>query len=484
MEHPAAVGVWLGFFGVSDMPSNLQRSFDLMKQAHKSEPNPSFDVRVDRLRRLEDALLAYEDQFVSAISDDFSNRPAHETRAFDVLTTLAEIRVARKNLRKWMKTKRIKTPLYLLPARARLMPQPLGVVGIISPWNFPLNLSLVPAVGAIAAGCRVMIKPSELSPKTSRLLAEMIESVFSAEEICVIEGEADVAAAFSALPFDHLFFTGSTAVGRKVAEAAAKNLTPVTLELGGKSPAVIMPSADMNSAARRIAWGKLSNAGQICVAPDYVMVPRKSVNEFVALVQQWSATFYPEGTNDDGYTHIISERHRARLAALVEEANNTEAKVVSAMTNADSDTRAFPLTLIIDPPPNSTVMQEEIFGPILPIIPFDEPSEAIEFVSERDHPLALYVFAQDREEQNLWLESSISGGVTVNDTVIHTGFDTLPFGGVGSSGYGGYHGQHSFNTFSHLKSVVFQPRWNTISVFESPMTNFKLKVFDLVRRIL
>lgn len=466
------------------MAADLQLSFELMKQAHNSEPNPSFEVRVDRLRRLEDALLAYEDEFVAAISEDFSNRPAHETRAFDVLTTLAEIRVARKNLRKWMKTKRIKAPLYLLPARGRLMPQPLGVVGIISPWNFPLNLSLLPAVGAIAAGCRVMIKPSELSPNTSSLLNTMIESAFSAEEICVIEGEADVAATFSALPFDHLFFTGSTAVGRKVAEAAAKNLTPVTLELGSKSPAIVMPSANMNMAARRIAWGTLANGGQICVAPDYALVPRESVNEFVALIQQWSTSFYPEGAQDSGYTHIISERHRERLNALVDEVNKSDAKVVSAMINSEDSARAFPLTLIVDPPTDSRVMQEEIFGPILPIIPFDETSEAIKFVSERDHPLALYVFAQDREEQNLWLKSSISGGVTVNDTIIHVGFDRLPFGGVGASGYGSYHGQHSFNTFSHLKSVVVQPRWNAKSVFESPMTSFKLKAIELVRRIL
>ncbi|SDF27546.1 coniferyl-aldehyde dehydrogenase [Celeribacter baekdonensis] len=465
------------------MSTEMPSVFEAMRRAHRAEPVVSYEVRLDRLTRLENALTKAEPALLTAMSDDFSHRSAQESRTFDIDVSFGEIRTAKRHLKAWMKIRRVRTPLIYKPARAEIRPQPLGVVGVIAPWNFPVMLSLAPIAAALAAGNRVMLKPSELTPRTSAVLRDMITEAFAPDEINVITGGPDVSAAFSALPFDHLFFTGSTAVGRKVAEAAARNLTPVTLELGGKSPAILMPSADLDRAARRIAWGKTANAGQVCVAPDYVLVPRHKIGPMADAVMGAMMQFYPQGAQSPDFAGIITERHLTRLDALLSEAKTRGAEVIR-LDGGTGNARKFAPALVLDPPLDIALMQEEIFGPILPILPYDTPQQALDFVAGRDHPLALYVFAEDRAEQTLWLDHSISGGVTVNDTVIHVGFDTLPFGGVGASGMGAYHGRAGFETFSHLKPVVRQVKWNGMALVEPPFKGLKARLLKRLRRFM
>ncbi|SFJ95266.1 coniferyl aldehyde dehydrogenase [Celeribacter neptunius] len=451
--------------------------------AQRLSPVVELETRLDRLERLTNALLASEPRLIAAISEDFSYRPDIESRVYDVDLVLGEIRHAKRHLKRWMKIRRAPVPLIYKPARAETHPQPLGVVGIISPWNFPVQLALAPMVAALAAGNRVILKPSELTPRTSEELASLIEDAFTEEEVATVLGGPEVAAAFSALPFDHLFFTGSTGVGRKVAEAAAKNLTPVTLELGGKSPAVVMPSADLDRAGRRIAWGKAMNAGQVCVAPDYVLVPRKKMLPMSDAIMGAFMHFFPDGPESADYAAVVSDRHLARLNAMVKEAEERGAKIFRLEGEA-GNTRKFAPTLVLDPPQDIALMQEEIFGPVLPLIPYDDPKEALEFVAGRDHPLALYVFAEERAEQDLWLARSLSGGVTVNDTAIHVGFGSLPFGGVGASGQGRYHGRYGFETFSHLKPVVRQAKWNGMALAEPPFKGWRKRALKMMRKLM
>ncbi|WP_417241755.1 coniferyl aldehyde dehydrogenase [Celeribacter sp.] len=457
-------------------------AFEIMKSAHRSAPALGADGRIAQLDALEAALLAHEAELIAAMSADFSHRSAQECRTFDIATSLSDIRTNRKHLKRWMRVRRVKTPLQFKPAKCEIRPQPLGVVGIIAPWNFPVYLALAPMAAALAAGNRVMIKPSELTPRTSDVLARLIATAFPPDVATVITGGADVAAAFSALPFDHLLFTGSTAVGRKVAQAAAGNLTPVTLELGGKSPVVLMPSADMDRAARRIAWGKTANAGQVCVGPDYVLVPRKKMETTADAILGALMRLYPEGAASGDYSAIISGRHLARLHAMRDEAKARGAQILSnEPTEPVAGSRKFAPVVVLDPPLDTAMMREEIFGPILPLIPYDTPEQALAFVAERDHPLALYVFADDKDEQDLWLNGSISGGVTVNDTVIHVSVDTLPFGGVGASGMGAYHGQTGFETFSHMKPVMRQAKWNGMFVTEPPFKGWKIRLLNAMQ---
>ncbi|PTQ74399.1 coniferyl aldehyde dehydrogenase [Celeribacter persicus] len=465
------------------MTSEPEKTFARQKAVHRAVPVVSLDIRLDRLNRLATALLASEARLITAMSDDFSHRPAMESRLYDIDLVIGEIRHAKRHLKRWMRTRRAPVPLIYKPARAEIRPQPLGVVGIISPWNFPVQLALAPMVAALAAGNRVMLKPSELTPRTSEELASLIEDTFTEEEVATITGGPEVAAAFSALPFDHLFFTGSTAVGRKVAEAAARNLTPVTLELGGKSPAVIMPGADLDKTGRRIAWGKAMNAGQVCIAPDYVLVPRKKMLPMADAIMGAFMRFFPQGPDSPDYAAIVSDRHLARLDAMVKEAEARGAKILR-LEGDIGNARKFTPTVVLDPPADIALMQEEIFGPILPLIPYDDPQEALDFVAARDHPLALYVFSEDKDEQNLWLDRSISGGVTVNDTAIHVGFGTLPFGGIGTSGQGAYHGRAGFETFSHLKPVVRQAKWNGMAMAEPPFRGWRKRALGMMRKLM
>lgn len=454
-----------------EIDTELRRVFDLQQTASREEPPASLAVRIDRLNRLESILVKYEEDIINVISADFGHRAEAESRMLDVVLALGDIKETRRHLKRWMAPRRAPARLHLKPAYGRVAPQPLGVVGIITPWNFPVLLAFHGIAAALAAGNRAMLKPSELTPATSELLASALAEVFREDEVAVVLGSSEVGAAFSALPFDHLLFTGSTRVGRHVAKAAAKNLTPVTLELGGKSPVVVAPSADTRLAAEKIVYGKMINAGQICIAADYALAPRSRIDALVEEITRVAGNFYPTlGSNPD-YTSIITDEHYERLCSLVEDARAKGAEIVEINPFHEEQLakrRKFPLTLVINPTDNMKVLQEEIFGPILPIVAYDRLPEAVRYINDRDRPLALYVFATAASEQKLVLECTVSGGAAVNDVVWHFAYDSMPFGGVGPSGMGAYHGRAGFDTFSHLKPILYQPRVNAIPLFYPP----------------
>lgn len=469
---------------MTDRISPLQDRFQAMKQAHQTDPNPDYATRKDRLKRLEATLLRFSDQLVTAMTQDFSHRSPSEAATNDVTIPLGDIRMNRRNLRKWMRPRRYHMPKHLLPARGRVLPQPKGVVGVIAPWNFPVYLATGPLAAALAAGNRVMVKPSELTPRTSEVIKQMIEDVFEPNEVSVFTGGSDVASAFSELPFGHLLFTGSTQVGRLVAQAAAKNLTPVTLELGGKSPAIVGEHADISYTAKRIAFGKTANGGQVCVSPDYALVPRAKMHEFASEVEKALKSFFPDVANTVDYTAIVSDRHQERLQGMIKEAEDRGTKVVRVGDTRGANTRKEAPALLIDPPLDIQAMQEEIFGPILPIIPYDTVEEAMEFVAQRSAPLALYIFTDKHAERDAWLNKSLSGGACVNETSFHVVADSMPFGGVGESGMGSYHGQAGFDTFSHLKSVLYQPKLNGAFLFNPPVRRYQHTVGKMLRKFI
>jgi coniferyl-aldehyde dehydrogenase len=464
----------------------LQPGFDQMREAQLADPMPGLETRRDRLQRLLKGLEVREEAFTQAISTDFGQRSAFETANYDITVTLADIKYQIRNLARWMRIRKRSVPLHLMPGRARIVPQPLGVVGVISPWNFPVFLSLSPVAGAIAAGNRVMLKPSEWTPKTSALLAELASEAFEPDEFAVFEGGIEAGRAFSELPFDHLLFTGSTWVAKEVSNSAAKNLTPLTLELGGKSPALVCPDANLKRAAERIVFGKLANAGQICIAPDYVFVERAKFHDFIEMLQTYIKKAYPRLNNNPDYTSIISADHFSRLNRMIEEAREDGAEIISI--NPDGETlepsaRMIPPTLILRPNPTLGVMQEEIFGPILPILSYEKIEEAIEFIQHRARPLALYLFTEKVRERERILRETVSGGVAVNEVLFHCVCGTLPFGGVGASGMGSYHGQAGFDTFSHLKPVFIQPIFNFNFFLVPPITPMKKLFAKIFRKL-
>jgi coniferyl-aldehyde dehydrogenase len=447
--------------GTAASLAELDRLFALQRAAFERERCPDLSTRRDRLRRLLRLVLDDEPALIAAIDADFGGRSAHETRLAELFVVASDAKRALDNLRRWMRPQQVPTPLHLLPGRAEIRRQPQGVVGIVSPWNYPLQLALVPAVGALAAGNRVLLKPSELTPRFSALLKERVSRHFSADEFAVVEGDAVVGQAFVALPWDHLFFTGSTAVGRQVARAAAENLTRVTLELGGKSPALFDADADFAAAAPRLASGKLLNAGQTCIAPDYALVPAARVNEFVTAVTVAVGRLYPTLASNPDYTSIINARHYARLLALVDDARKKGATIVSlnpAEDKLEVGGRKLAPALVVGVNDSMAIMREEIFGPLLPVEAYETLDEAIAKVNVRPRPLAFYYFGRNRARCERVLRETIAGGVTVNDTLWHFVHEELPFGGVGASGMGAYHGERSFVTFSHEKPVFHQPR--------------------------
>jgi coniferyl-aldehyde dehydrogenase len=449
----------------------LDNVFHRMFELSRSEPVPTLQERLDRLSRLRTVVSDNEARFEEAISADFGHRSKTETAIAESLFVLGEIKHAGRHLKKWMAPRRVATALQFFPARNQLIPQPLGVVGIIAPWNYPLQLTLAPAVGAIAAGNRVMIKPSELVPRFSALLKEAIAAKFDATEIAVTGIEDDIAQAFASLPFDHLIFTGSTRVGRLVAEAAARNLTPVTLELGGKSPAIVDRSADLAEAAQRIAYGKLLNAGQTCIAPDYVLVPEASVDDFAGKVQDSMRQMFGTNPDNQDYTSIVNDRHYARLETLVADATAKGARIIQPEKSdhpAWNARRKFPPTIVVGATPEMAIMQQEIFGPLLPVIGYKNASEAISFVNGRDRPLALYWFGKDDAARDEVLARTVSGGVTVNDCLFHFTQINQPMGGVGPSGAGAYHGEWGFNTLSKLKPVFYRSPLNRLADLYPP----------------
>lgn len=446
----------------------IERVLGRQKAAYLADINPPLALRLDRLERLERMILAFEERFAQAISEDFGNRSPVVTTLADIVPTRAAIRHARRHLKGWMRPRRVSLAWTGQPGSGQILRQPLGVVGIIAPWNYPLNLMLSPLVGALAAGNRAMLKPSELTPRFSEVLDAAVKEFFAEDEVAVITGGPEVAAAFSAAPFDHLIFTGSTSVGRKVAEAAARNLTPVTLELGGKSPAIIDASADLERAVPRLIWGKLLNSGQTCVAPDYALVPRDRVEAFVAAARAAAQKQYPSLAGNSDYTSIISPRHFDRLAGLIEEARAKGAEVIELLPGTDAARRILAPVVVTGANDTMALMREEIFGPILPVVPYDTLDEALSFVNARDRPLALYWFGSDRGAEERVLNGTISGGVTINDTILHLAQDNLPFGGVGASGYGQYHGEAGFVALSKEKPVLRQSRLSAVALLYPP----------------
>jgi coniferyl-aldehyde dehydrogenase len=466
--------------------------FDAQFRASRAEIDPPLSVRGDRLHRMKKLIDGHGAALHAAVEADFGVRSPGLTEVADLFVLRAMLGHLQRHLPRWMKPTRVATPVYLQPATAYIQRQPLGVVGVISPWNYPIQLALAPAATAMAAGNRVMLKPSELTPRTSALLAELVRQHYAPEEFCVIEGDAQVAAEFASLPFDHLFFTGSTAVGRKVAAAAAANLTPTTLELGGKSPAVIDRSVTMGDAALKIAHGKLLNAGQTCIAPDYVLLPRGMEADFERAFTQAVARLFPKILGNGDYASVITERHLARLRALVEEARSGGARVVVVdpaggaldQLHIDPETRQMAPVLLFGAQPGQRVLEEEIFGPVLPVVPYDTLDEAIETINARPRPLALYWFGSDIASRDAVLNRTVSGGVSVNDTLMHIAHENLPFGGVGESGWGAYHGHRGFLTFTHEKSVLVQSRLGLGHLFYPPYGARFRQVTGLLRKIL
>ena len=471
-----------------EIGEHLRLALHQQREAFNAEPYPGADIRLDRLRRLRAMTAHYTDELVSAISQDFGHRAHQETLLADVFTVQSGARHAMRHLRGWMKPRRVPTALHFWPASNHLLRQPVGVVGVVSPWNYPYYLAMAPALAALAAGNRVMIKPSELTPATSELLARMVQEYFQPDEMQVIVGDAETGKAFTALAFDHLFFTGSTSVGRAVAQAAARNLTPVTLELGGKSPAIIDRSADLEMAAQRLAFGKLLNAGQTCVAPDYVLVPREMMDPLADAIARNMRTLYPTLDANPDYTSIAAPRHLARLEALLADAQVKGARLVAthqeATTHQDATGgRKLAPHLLLDVNDTMTVMQEEIFGPLLPIVAYDKEQEALDFVRRRERPLALYWFGTDSHAQRRAMEQTHAGGVTINDCIWHLGQEDQPFGGTGASGMGSYHGEWGFRTFSKEKPIFVQSRLAGTRLFHPPYGRAFDRLMNLLKKL-
>jgi coniferyl-aldehyde dehydrogenase len=464
----------------------LARIHALQREAFARERHPALAVRRDRLSRLLALVREHERELVAAVDADFGGRSPHETRLGELYIVANGIRGALRDLPRWMKRRRVATPLSLLPGRAEIVPQPLGAIGIISPWNYPVQLALVPATGALAAGNRVMLKPSELTPRTSGLLADLVARRFAEDEFAVVLGDATLGAAFAATKFDHLFFTGSTAVGRHVARAAAENLVPVTLELGGKSPALVADDADLDLAVPRLVAGKLFNAGQTCIAPDYALVPQDKRDAFVAKAKEAIARFYPALAANPDYTAIVNDRHYARLAGLIEDARAKGASidVVNPAHEAlDPSRRKLAPTILTGVDERMAVMREEIFGPLLPVETYGSIDQAIARIDARPRPLAFYYFGADGKRRDRVLRETIAGGVTVNDTLYHFAHEELPFGGVGESGSGAYHGESSFLTFSHAKPVFHQARLAPSRWLQPPYGKRFERVLALLKRL-
>ena len=444
----------------------LQQLFARQRDAFRANPMPSAEQRIQWLKALSQMLSSHQDALIKAINQDFSNRSADETLLAEIMPSLQGIHYACGHLKKWMKPSRRSVGMAFQPARAKVIYQPLGVVGVIVPWNYPLFLAMGPLVGALSAGNRVMIKMSESTPATSQLVKDLLGKIFPEDLVCVALGEAEVGVAFSKLAFDHLLFTGATSIGKHVMRAAAENLTPVTLELGGKSPVIVSADVPLNDAAERIAFGKTLNAGQTCVAPDYVLVPRNRVDGFVEAYREAVTRFYPKLQDNPDYTAIINERQLQRLKGLLSDAESQGAKVINLYPEARA--RRLPQAVLLDVNDDMTIMQDEIFGPLLPIVPYDTLEQAFAYINQRPRPLALYYFGYNKAEQQRVLEQTHSGGVCLNDTMLHVAQDDMPFGGVGPSGMGHYHGHEGFKTFSHAKGTFIKQRFNAARMIYPP----------------
>jgi coniferyl-aldehyde dehydrogenase len=453
---------------------NMQELLSLQRKSFSGAGYPEVDSRIDRLDRLLTMLKKYDSQICETISEDFGGRAFELSRLADVFLTVEQVKHAITNVSEWMKTEQRPPPLPAGDAGAttEIRSMPKGIVGIIGPWNFPVHLILGPLVCVLAAGNRAMLKPSEITPKTALLIDEMIGEFFDPTEVAVVLGGAKVSEEFSQLPFDHLMFTGSTTVGRHVMRAAAENLTPVTLELGGKSPVVIDKDVDLSIVAARIMAGKLFNTGQVCVSPDYAFVPEELLRPLIAELEKATSTLFPSIADNPEYTAIVNENHFRRLQHLISDATAAGIETIT-FNPADEDyeeaaNRKLLPRVLLDPPDDSAVMREEIFGPLLPIKTYKQIDEVARYINAHDRPLALYYFGNNEQHRTQFLNDIVAGGMAVNDVVIHVTCHQLPFGGTGASGMGRYHGIDGFREFSHLKAVYTQTPVEEIAGFMRP----------------
>lgn len=460
-----------------ELESSMAQIFAKQRAHFLSQANPSYHVRVEQLTKLKSVLLANKEKLVTALNQDYRHRSVDDSLISDILPCINNINYTIKQLKKWMKPSRRHAGLLLAPAKVTVHYQPVGVVGIIAPWNFPVMLSIGPLITALAAGNRAMIKLSEFTPQTNAVIVAMLKDIFEPDHVACIEGEAEIAAQFSSLPFDHLLFTGSTTVGRHVMKSAADNLTPVTLELGGKSPVIIADDMDLTTAVERMIYGKCLNAGQICVAPDYVLVPEGKEQAFI---QAYSAKFnrmYGDVDNNDDYGSIINQRQFDRIKQLLDDAREKGAEVISANGHEINDQqRKIPTQLVTNTNDDMLIRQQEIFGPLLPVIGYKDIQQAIQHINDRPRPLALYLMSFDEAVQQEVLNNTHSGGVCINETVFHVAADDAPFGGIGPSGMGHYHGKEGFLTFSHAKTVLTRGNFNSGKFIHPPYGGWMQKL--------
>ena len=455
---------------------NLNKILEKQKKAHLRDGPLSVEIRKEWIDRCIALLIKYQNEIVDAISKDFGHRSTESSLLADVAGSIGSLKSAKENIKKWVKPEKRKvTPaiLGLLGAKLRVEYQPLGTVGVISPWNFPVTLTFGPLGSIFAAGNRAMIKPSEFTPKTSELMKTMFEEAFTEEEVAVFTGGPDLGEAFSSLPFDHLLFTGATSIAKHVMRAASENLVPVTLELGGKSPVIISKNTNFDMSVKRVMAGKTMNAGQICLAPDYVFVPKDKKEDFISQSKKTVSEMYPSLKDNPDYTSVINQRHYDRLQGYVEEAKEKGFEVVEINpSNEDFSQQAhhkIPPTLIVDPDDSLSVMKEEIFGPILSVKTYEDIKDTVDYINSNDRPLGLYYFGDDKKEMQSVLENTTSGGVTINDVVFHVGQENAPFGGVGPSGTGSYHGIEGFKNFSHTKTIYTQSSFDGLfGLFRPP----------------
>jgi len=462
--------------------TELNKLLDKQKTAFKKS-SPEMKSRLDNLKKLSDVVDSNKDRLIEAVSKDFGIRSKEETLFLEIFPLQDEIRHAMKNMRNWSKRRSVPGAWFLLPSAAYYQYQPLGSVGIMGAWNYQILLTLSPLVDAIAAGNHAILKPSEIAPASAEVIKEIINTNFPEEYIHCVTGDAELAKDFSSLAFDHLFFTGSTKIGKKIMAAAAPNLTPITLELGGKSPAIIHNSFSLKLAAKRIMAGKLFNCGQTCVAPDYVIMPKQMNRQFEQELKATTGKFYPDISENEQYSRIINSSHFERLNSLLKDAKDKGAKIVELSDHSVEKAGFMTPKLVFNVSEDMELMQEEIFGPILPILNMESVEEAVEYVNDQPKPLALYYFDNNKKRINWLLKNTLSGGVTINDTIYHLAQHNLPFGGVGASGMGHYHGYDGFKTFSKKRAVMHQKRFATSDFLHPPFTELKKKLIKGLGRL-
>ena len=447
--------------------ADMQAQFSRLQKLSRTQPINDWATRENQLDNLEVMLSDNQELLAKAISADFGYRSESETQFAELFPSFTGISYAKKHGKRWMKAQRVSISALYMPAHNEILPQPLGVVGIMVPWNYPLFLAIGPMIDALTAGNRVMIKMSEAAPQFAQTFAETVSRYFSPDMVCVVVGEVEIAAAFSELPFDHLLYTGSTAVGKKVMAAAAPNLTPVTLELGGKSPVLVLEGANLENAVNRVMMGKTLNAGQTCIAPDYVLVQRQYHEEFVRLAREWMEKHYPNIEENPDYSRIINGEQFKRVKGYLDDLS-AERVYMLTDTKSNIETRLMPPLIISEPAPESDLMQNEIFAPILPLMHYDTLDEAIAFINERPRPLALYVFGDSSRDIDKVRTNTVSGGLCINEVIMHVAQHDLPFGGVGDSGTGAYHGKAGFERLSHMKPIFIQSKLNGLNILLPP----------------